>query len=257
MSTPNFSLEGQVAIVTGAASGLGAAGAAALAAAGANVVVAGLQPDRLASVAADIEKTTGRRALAVPTDVTDASAAEAMAEAALYTFGRIDILFNSAGIIAGHAAADYPAADWARLFEVNVTGTFNAIKTVLPDMTERRSGRIINMASVLAHFGAPNRSGYSATKGAVLQLTRSLAVELGASGITVNALGPTAIATDLNRDLMRSQPQLYAGLLARTPLGRHGTPDDLAGPLVFLASPASAFVTGQILYVDGGYTVHN
>jgi len=253
----NFGLEGQVAIVTGAASGLGAAGASALAAAGAAVVVAGLQPERLRSVAADIECATGRRALAVPTDVTDAKASVAMAEAALDTFGRIDILFNSAGIIAGHAAPDYPAEDWARLFEVNVTGTFNAIKAVLPDMTERRSGRIINMASVLAHFGAPNRSAYSATKGAVLQLTRSLAVELGPSGITVNALGPTAIATDLNRELMRSQPQLYAGLLARTPLGRHGTPDDLAGPLVFLASPASAFVTGQILYVDGGYTVHN
>ncbi|HWK97020.1 MAG TPA: glucose 1-dehydrogenase [Pseudolabrys sp.] len=257
MPTSNFSLEGQVAIVTGAASGLGAAGAAALATAGANVVVAGLQPENLASVAADIEKATGRRALAVPTDVTDGKAADALAAATLDMFGRIDILFNSAGVIAGHAAVDYPAEDWARLFEVNVTGTFNAIKAVLPDMTERRRGRIINMASVLAHFGAPNRSGYSATKGAVLQLTRSLAVELGPSGITVNALGPTAIATDLNRELMQSQPQLYAGLLARTPLGRHGTPDDLAGPLVFLASPAAAFVTGQILYVDGGYTVHN
>ena len=257
MSTPKFSLEGQVAIVTGAASGLGAAGAAALAAAGANVVAAGLQPEKLVSVAAELERNTGRRMLAVPTDVVAPKATEALAAAAIDAFGRIDILFNSAGIIAGHAAAAYPPDDWARLFEVNVTGTFNAIKAVLPDMTARRSGRIINMASVLAHFGAPNRSGYSATKGAVLQLTRSLAVELGPSGITVNALGPTAIATDLNRELMRSQPQLYDGLLARTPLGRHGTADDVTGPLVFLASPAAAFVTGQILYVDGGYTVRN
>lgn len=253
----DFSLQGQVAIVTGAASGLGAAGAAALAAAGANVVVAGLQPERLAAVAADIEKYTGRRTLAVTTDVTDPAATESLAAVALDAFGRIDILFNSAGIIAGHPAADYPADEWKRLFDVNVTGTFNAIKAVLPDMTQRRHGRIVNMASVLAHFGAPMRSGYSATKGAILQLTRSLAVELGPSGITVNALGPTAIATELNRDLMRNQPQLYAGLLARTPLGRYGTPDDLAGPLVFLASPAGAFVTGQILYVDGGYTIHN
>jgi len=253
----DFSLQGQVAIVTGAASGLGAAGAAALAAAGANVVVAGLQPERLAGVATEIEKTTGRRALAVPTDVTDPAAAAALAATALDAFGRIDILFNSAGVAVGHPAIDFPAEDWARLFDVNVTGTFNAIKAVLPEMTARRHGRIVNMASVLAHFGAPMRSGYSATKGAVLQLTRSLAAELGPSGITVNALGPTAIATDLNRDLMRDQPQIYAGLLSRTPLGRHGTPDDLAGPLVFLASPAAAFVTGQILYVDGGYTIRN
>jgi NAD(P)-dependent dehydrogenase (short-subunit alcohol dehydrogenase family) len=253
----DFSLHGRVAIVTGAASGLGAAGAAALAAAGANVVLAGLQAERLAAVAADIQQATGRRTLAVPTDVTDAAATAVLAAGALETFGRIDILFNSAGVVAGHAALDFPADEWARLFDVNVTGTFNAIKAVLPEMTARRRGRIVNMASVLAHFGAPMRSGYSATKGAILQLTRSLAVELGPSGITVNALGPTAIATDLNRDLMRDQPQLYAGLIARTPLGRYGTPDDLAGPLVFLASPAAAFVTGQILYVDGGYTVHN
>ena len=135
-----------------------------------------------------------------------------------------------------------------------IRGTFLCSKAVVPAMAARGSGRIINMGSILSKVGMGSRSAYVTSKAGIAHFTQALALELGPLGITVNALGPTVIVTDLNRELVRTQPQLYDSVRRRTALGRLGNPEDIAGALVFLASPAAAFITGQTLYVDGGYT---
>ncbi|BBK32983.1 gluconate 5-dehydrogenase/3-oxoacyl-[acyl-carrier protein] reductase [Stella humosa] len=253
MNFPSFRLDGQVALVTGGNRGLGALGARAFAAAGADVIVAARGLEQGEQVAAEI-RATGRRALALEVDVRRRESVDAMAARALDAFGRVDILFNNAGVIATATVTDLEEDAWDDVMDVSAKGTWLCVRALVPQMAARGSGRIINMASILASHGIPNRSPYCAAKAAVANLTRAMAVELGPKGINVNAVAPTVFVTDLNRHLIEKQPQVYGTVLARMPLGRLGQPEDLAGALVFLAAPASAFVTGQILHVDGGFT---
>lgn len=252
-SFPSMRLDGMVALVTGASGGLGSLAACAFAAAGADVVVAGRSQDKCDATSQKVH-ATGRRALSVVAEITDGAQVKALTEAAIKKFGRIDILFNNAGITSPKPFLESSEEEWLKVIDVNVRGTFLCTRAVAAVMRDQKFGRIINMGSIMSKGAIANRSAYITSKAAIAHLTQALAFEFGPFGITVNAIGPTVIETDLNRDLIKNQPQLYDNVLKRTPLGRLGVPEDIAGALVFLASPAAAFITGQTLYVDGGYT---
>lgn len=248
-----FALDGQVAVVTGGGGGLGSAGALALAEAGADVALIARNRVKLEDAARAVE-ATGRRAMIVEADVSDAEGMIAAAVEIEAAFGRIDILFNNAGITNPQGVLDIAPEDFMRILDVNVAGAFHAIRAFAPSMVTRGYGRIINMGSILSGRGMANRGAYCASKAGLANLGAACAFEFGPSGVTVNTLGATVIVTDLNRELVRTQPELYAKVVQRTPLGRLGEVEDLMGALLFLASPASGFVTGQTLFVDGGYT---
>ncbi len=251
--TSRFALDGQVAVVTGGGGGLGSAGALALAEAGADVALIARNRTKLEDAARAVE-ATGRRAMIVEADVSDADGMIAVAAAIEAAFGRIDILFNNAGITNPQSVLDIAPEEFMRILEVNVAGAFHAIRAFARPMIARGYGRIINMGSILSGRGMANRGAYCASKAGLANLGAACAFEFGPSGVTVNTLGATVIVTDLNRELVRTQPDLYAKVVQRTPLGRLGEVEDLMGALLFLASPAAGFVTGQTLFVDGGYT---
>ena len=253
MSTPSLRLDGKVAIVTGGGGGLGTLASCAFAEAGADVVIAARRLDKCEITAAKV-RGLGRKALAVSVDVTDSGQVHAMVDAARKAFGRIDVLFNNAGITSSRTMLDSGEDEWLRVVDVNIKGTMLCTRAVVPVMKEQGGGAIINMGSILSLTGMANRSAYAVSKAGIASFTKSMAFELGPLGITVNTLGPTVIVTDLNRELVRTQPQLYDAVVKRTALGRLGQPEDIAGALVFLASPAARFITGQTLCVDGGYT---
>ncbi|HET8524295.1 MAG TPA: glucose 1-dehydrogenase [Thermomicrobiales bacterium] len=249
-----FDLSGQVALVTGAGSGLGVIFSEALAEAGADIVCADINLEGAKRTAAHIE-AMGRRAAAVAVDVTDEAAVEQMVRAATEQLGRLDILVNNAGIAAGGPPEDLSLADWQRVVDVNLTGVFLGAQAAARVMIPAGGGRIINIASILG-AGASEpipAAPYAATKGAVVNLTRDLAVHWAAHNIRVNAIGPAYFESAMTKDLM-ANPDLEQEIERRTPMGRIGRPDELKGPVVFLASPASSYVTGQTLYVDGGWT---
>ena len=248
-----FGLAGQVAVVTGGGGGLGAAGALALAEAGADIVLVARNREKLQAAARAVE-ARGRRVLIVEADVADEASILAAAATVQAEFGRVDILFNNAGITNPQTVLDIAPEDFRRLMDVNVTGAFLAIRAFAPAMIAAGYGRIVNMGSILSARGMANRAAYCASKAGLANLGQACAFEFGPHGITVNTLAATVIVTDLNRELVRTQPQLYDAIVRRTPLGRLGETDDLMGALLFLSSPASAFVTGQTLFVDGGYT---
>lgn len=248
-----FALDGRVAMVTGGGGGLGSAGALAMAEAGADIALVARNRTKLDEAARAVE-ATGRRTLVVEADVSDSAAMVAAADEVASALGRIDILFNNAGITNPQAVLDIAPEDFSRLLEVNVAGAFHAIRAVAPKMIAGGYGRIINMGSILSGRGMANRAAYCASKAALANLGAACAFEFGDAGVTVNTLGATVIVTDLNRELVRTQPELYARIVQRTPLGRLGEVEDLMGALLFLASPASGFITGQTLFVDGGYT---
>lgn len=251
--TDRFSLEGQTAVVTGASGGIGAAGAAALAQAGANVALVGRNRAKLETAARAVEGA-GRKSLIVEADVTDEAAVQGLVATVTKTFGGVDILFNNAGITTGKTMLDLPPDEWEKIVNVNLTGGYLCCRAFAPGMIARKRGSIINMGSVLSGRGMALRTVYCATKAGLANFGAALAFELGPHGITVNTIGATVIVTDLNRDLIKSQPQLYEKVLGRIALGRFGDVEDVAGTLVFLASPAARFITGQTIYVDGGYT---
>jgi gluconate 5-dehydrogenase len=245
-----FSLKGRVALVTGAASGLGKAMALGLSSAGAFVVCADIAEKANHLVADEIG---GDGALAVPVDVASRSSTESAAERAAGVTGSIDVLVNSAGIGGRSPATDYPPELWDSVFKINVTGTYNMCRVVGSRMVDRGSGSIVNIASIGGLVGFPGSVGYQASKGAVAQLTRTLAVEWGPAGVRVNAIAPGHIGTELVQEIWKTEPELKEFFLSRTPMGKLGRPEDVVGPALFLASGASAMVTGQILAVDGGY----
>lgn len=250
-ATDAFSLEGRVVLVTGAGGGIGGAIAAGCAEVGARVVC--LDRDGRANrlVAATIGED---RAIHVEVDVTDVARLEASFGEVVSTLGRIDVLVNAAGIGGRGPAAAYSDTLWREVLEVNLTGSFNACRTAGRHMIERGGGSIVNIASIGGLVGFPGSVGYQASKGGVVQMTRTLAMEWAPLGIRVNAIAPGHVATELVRRQWETEPELKSFFLDRTPLGRLGEPADLVGPVIFLASDASSMVTGHVLAVDGGYT---
>jgi gluconate 5-dehydrogenase len=246
-----FSLAGRVAVVTGAASGLGRAIAAGFAEAGAFVVAADLPGTGLGDVVAAIGK---ERARSVEADVVRKAEVEALVDVALEAGGRLDVLVNSAGIGARGEAVEYDSELWDQVLAVNLTGTFNCCRAVGRRMLAARSGSIVNVASIGGLVGYAGSVGYQASKGGVVQLTRTLAVEWAASGVRVNAIAPCTFETPVVARQRAAEPDLYPGMLSRIPMGRFGEPEEIVGPALFLASEASSMVTGHVLAVDGGYT---
>jgi NAD(P)-dependent dehydrogenase (short-subunit alcohol dehydrogenase family) len=250
-----FDLSGKVAIVTGAGSGLGALFALALAEAGADVVCADLNLEGAGETASTIEQL-GRSALAVETNVADEASVQAMFAGTVERFDRLGILVNNAGIAVTGPPEDLTLADWQRVVDVNQTGVFLCAREAARVMIAAGTGgRIINIASILGAVASQPiaAAAYAATKGAVVNLTRDLAVHWAPHNILVNAIGPAYFPTAMTGDAF-ADPEVVAELSRRAPLGRTGRLEELKGPIVFLASDAASYVTGQTLFVDGGWT---
>ncbi len=244
-----FDLSGKSAIVTGASTGLGRGMALALASAGADLLLVDHVPSD--AVAEEIRKL-GRRAFALSADLMLMPSLDSVIEKALEQFGKIDILVNNAGIIRRTPAIDFSEKDWDDVLALNAKTVFFLAQKAARDMMKRRYGKIINVASLLAFQGGIIVPSYSASKGAVAQVTKALANEWAASGITVNAIAPGYMATN-NTKALREDPVRSKAILDRIPAGRWGMPEDLQGAAVFLASPASDYVNGHVLVVDGGW----
>lgn len=247
-----FDLTGKCAVVTGGSKGLGRAIADALAQAGANVAIVSRTPADLQR-AADELCAHGRRVLPVPADVTDEASIQAMVQQVVDQFGQIDILVNNAGIGDTAAVAEMETAYWDQVMSVNLRGPMLCCKHVGPHMIGRRSGKIINVASVMAMRVARYMSAYCASKAAIVQFTRALALEWIRHNVQVNALCPGYFLTDMNAEFFASERGKQ--FIAALPVGRLGEPRELQGAAVFLASDAASYVTGAALYVDGGHTL--
>lgn len=246
----DFDLTGKVAIVTGGNGGIGYGIARGLAQAGADIVIAARQQAKSAPATTALQEL-GVRALSIATDVQDEAAVQAMVQAAVETFGRADILVNNAGINIRKAPQDYTLEEWQQVLNTNLTGVFLCSRAVYPHMVEAGGGKIINIGSMTSIFGSSVSPAYAATKGGVVQFTKSLALFWARDNIQVNAILPGWIHTDLTAS---ASTERYNAIKARIPHGRWGEPDELAGTAVFLASRASDYVTGVALPVDGGYT---
>jgi gluconate 5-dehydrogenase len=248
-----FDLNGKVALVVGGHGGIGKAIALGLADAGADVVVASRNLEALKSVVKEIE-VKKKESLAVAVDITDEKQVAEMVGKISKTFPRIDILVNAAGLAIRKPADSFPIDEWQKVMDINTRGTFLCCQAVGRVMLKQKKGRIINVSSVRGRYGLP--SGYAAycpSKGAVDTLTRTLACEWAKSNVLVNAVAPTIVETDLTKDAL-ADPAYAKQMKDRIPMGKWALPDDIVGPVIFFASEASSFVTGQILYIDGGVT---
>jgi gluconate 5-dehydrogenase len=248
-----FDLSGKVALVTGAYRGLGFAIAQGLARAGASVVLNGRRIEAVEPAARALTAQSLKASTAI-FDVTDRDAVRAAVTAIESEHGRIDVLVNNAGIQRRGALADFSQQDWDDIIATNLTAPFVVSQAVLPGMIARKSGKIVHIASLMSELARPSVVPYTAAKGGVRQLTRGMAVELAPHNIQVNAIAPGYFATEMNRALI-DNAEFNAWVCKRTPAGRWGQPDELAGTAVFLASSASNYITGQLLIVDGGMSV--
>jgi NAD(P)-dependent dehydrogenase (short-subunit alcohol dehydrogenase family) len=247
------SLEGQVAIVTGGGSGIGRAIADAFAGAGAAVVVAGRRPDPLEETVAAIEEQGGR-AVAAPTDVTDVGQAEALVERAVATFGTLDVLVNNAGAAPFVSDLRNVRIDgFEKYFRLNYFGAVYVTKAAASVLLDRGSGCVLNVASIAGLTATPGEEYYGDAKAALIHFTRSLARAWAPAGVRVNALAPGWVKTAMT-DPLRATDERNRGVLDAIPMGRWGRPEEIAGPALFLCSPASSFITGSVLVVDGGQT---
>lgn len=248
MTTAAKQLDGQVALVTGASRGIGRAVALALAAEGAKVVVNYARSSTAAEEIVAQITAEGGQALALQADVSQADQVDTLISKTLETFGRIDILVNNAGITRDTLLLRMKLEDWQAVMDLNLTGVFLCTKAVAKGMLKQRSGRIINIASVAGQMGNPGQANYSAAKAGVIGFTKTVAKEMASRGVTVNAVAPGFIETDMTGDLPNTEE-----ILKFIPLGRFGKPEDIAGMVRFLAAdPAAAYITGQVFNVDGG-----
>lgn len=251
MAYAPLDLTGRVAVVIGGTSGIGRALAIGLAQAGADVIPTSRRRELVDAAAAEIERL-GRRTLRIPSDISDEGSLAALLRAAVDTFGKVDILVNSAGRTKRTPTIEVSDREWNEILETNVTGTLRACRVFGRHMIERGHGRIINIASLTSFVAMMEVAAYSASKAAVASLTKSLAIEWARSGVVVNAIVPGVFLTPLNQGLLEGTTR-GRELLTRTPMGRFGRIDELAGAAVFLASDAASFVTGHLLVVDGGF----
>ena len=251
MSGKLFDLSSKYAVVIGGTSGLGKAISLGLAEAGADVIAASRRQEEVDAVAAEIE-ALGRRSLRHTVDVRDRSSVEALHRAVMESFGRVDILVNSAGTTHRQPTMECSEEDWNRILDINLTGTLRACQIFGCTMMEQRSGRIVNVASLATFVAFRDVAAYGASKAGVGSLTKSLAIELAPYGVNVNAIAPGIFPTAMNGDLVNKTERGREQKL-RTPMGRFGVPEEIVGGAVYLASGAASFVTGEILVIDGGY----
>lgn len=249
-----FDLSGRVAIVTGGNGGIGLGMARGLANAGAAVVVAGRNAEKNSAAVAELE-SLGAKAAAIAVNVTDQVSCQAMIAATVERFGRLDILVNNAGTNIRKQPTEYSLAEWNEVITTNLTSAFVCSQAAYPEMKVAGGGKIINIGSMMSIFGASFAVPYAASKGGIVQMTKGLATAWAKDNIQVNAVLPGWIDTDLTRKAREQVKGLHERVLERTPAGRWGLTDDFAGIAVFLSSPASDFVTGTAIPVDGGYSV--
>ena len=242
-----MNLEGQTALITGAGRGIGKTIALKLAECGADIVLADMNPE-VAEVLLEVE-SLGRKCLTFETDVTDFEAIDAMVKKIIEELGSIHILVNNAGITQDNLFMRMKPEQWSKVIDVNLNGVFNVTKAVIRPMVKQRMGKIINISSVVGFTGNPGQVNYSSTKSALVGFTKSLAREVGARGVTVNAVAPGFIDTAMTQALNESQQEL---ILQQIPLGRMGGPADIANAVSFLVSEDASYITGTILHVNGG-----
>ncbi len=253
---PAYNFENKVALVTGAASGMGLATARAFARAGAAVVLADAGKDAVETAAGELT-SAGRQAVGVTCDVTDESQTAAMVDRAVATFGRLDMAFNNAGVQAPPSdAADETAEDFDRVNAVNLRGVWASMKHELRQMRKQGSGAIVNCSSLGGLVGLPERAAYHASKHGVIGLTKSVAVEYAPKGVRVNAVCPGVIDTPMVADMLASQASAMAEIMKEQPIGRLGRADEIAAAVLWLCSPGASLVVGVALPVDGGFTAH-
>ena len=249
-----FSLEGKVALVTGASKGLGRAMSRGLAKAGAELALVARNEEDLRETQAEME-SLGQKARYFTTDILDRNRVQETVSAVLDEFGRVDILVNNAGVNVRKPVLELTEEDWDWVVDTNLKGYFLMTQAVAPHMIANKYGKIINMASILGTIALPSQLAYCSSKGGIMQMTKVMAVEWAQHHINVNAIGPTYFDTPLVQPV-KNDPERYQFIVNRTPMGRFGKPEELEGVVVFLASSASDFITGQTIFVDGGWTVY-
>lgn len=249
-----FDLSGKTAIVTGGNGGIGRGMVLALADAGANVCIAGRNEEKNESVRTEVE-VMGASVIAVRCDVDDSDSIASTIQASVDAFGGVDILVNNAGIAALNAPEAMSDDEWISVVDTNLNSVFRFCRAAHPELKRAGGGKIINIGSMYSIFGSPFAAGYAASKGGVVQLTKSLAVAWAPDNIQVNAILPGWIKTDMTAPIETDMADLHAAIVARTPAGRFGEPEELGGTAVFLAAGASDFVTGQSIPVCGGYSI--
>jgi NAD(P)-dependent dehydrogenase (short-subunit alcohol dehydrogenase family) len=247
----NGKLAGKVALITGASRGLGKAMALALAGEGAAIALVARDPEALRNTAEEVWRT-GSGAQIFQTDVTSEEQVLRLEQEVAGTFGRVHVLVNNAGMMIRKHLTEFTLDEWRRVLDTSLTSTFLMCRAFVPQMKGDGYGRVINLASTMAHVSLPGRAAYSASKAAILGLTRALALELAAEGITVNAISPGPFATEMNEPLM-ANPEINAQFTARTPVGRWGRVEEVGQLAVYLCSPEAGFITGTDVVIDGGW----
>jgi NAD(P)-dependent dehydrogenase (short-subunit alcohol dehydrogenase family) len=240
----------KVAIITGGGSGIGEGLAVGLAGEGADICIADVSTEQVDKIKAEVEKHN-RRAINIKADVSRQEDVRLMVEQTVSVFGKVDILVNNAGIARYAPFLEYPYNNWKRTLEINLSGYFLCAQKVAKQMLRRKKGKIINISSIAAQVGVPNSVAYSTSKGGIVSFTRVLALELAPHGICVNSIGPGPIMTAMAKKTLKEDDRISRE--AMIPMGRYGVTQDFIGPTIFLASSESDFVTGQTLFVDGGY----